>query len=85
MSKKSKKTSQKPTEMEQPVAPAKEEPEPEPASTPEPQAFDLQTEILRIKATLMDISAQLAELTSSRKPMRKATTNGKCQIRSNCK
>lgn len=86
MSKKSKKTIEEPTAQVKPKA--KEKPEQVPAPEPvpsqpavEPEPFDMQKEILFMKAIILDLLAEVAELVASQKPLRRPTANGKVQIR----
>jgi len=89
MSKKSKKTIEqprqeapivqvKPKAKEKPAAAPKPAPE-QPAVKPEP--FDMQKEILFMKAVVLDLLAEVAELVASQKPLRRPTANGKVQIK----
>jgi hypothetical protein len=91
MSKKSKKVIEEP-KQEKPIVQAKPKakekpkqvtvPEPVPEQpVVEPEPFDMQKEILFMKALVLDLSAQMAELIASRKPLRRPTANGKVQIK----
>jgi hypothetical protein len=91
MSKKSKKVVEQP-KQDEPTAQvkpkAKEKPEqvtaPEPVPDQpvvEPEPFDMQKEILFMKAVVLDLLTEVAELVASQKPLRRPTMNGKIQIR----
>jgi len=80
MSKKSKKT----TVQAKPKAHEKPVPIPEPVPTQpavEPEPFDIQKEILFMKAVILDLLAEVAELVASQRPLRRSTANGKIQIK----
>ncbi len=89
MSKKSKKTiepmkQEEPTVQVKPKAKEKAKPipapEPVPVPIPEPEPFDIQREILSMKAIMLDLLAEVALLVVSQKPLRRPTANGKIQI-----
>jgi hypothetical protein len=87
MSKKPKKT--KPTKQSEPtvqVAKPDEKPLPAPEPIPEqpavkPEPFDVQKEILFMKAVILDLLAEVAELVAAQRPLRRPTANGKIQIK----
>jgi hypothetical protein len=89
MSKKSKKTVEEPKQDEPTVQvkpKAKEKPvavhEPIPSQPAvEPEPFDMQREILFVKAIVIDLLAEVAELVALQRPLRRPTANGKVQIR----
>jgi hypothetical protein len=89
MSKKSKKIIEQPKQKEptaQAKAKAKEKPVAVPEPVPEqpaiePAPFDIQKEILCMKAVILDLLAEVAELVASQKPLRRPTANGKIQIK----
>jgi hypothetical protein len=89
MSKKSKKVAEEP-KQDEPTARAKPKAKEKPAAAPksvyeqpavEPAPFDIQKEILFMKALVLELSAQVTELIASQKPLRRPTANGKVQIK----
>jgi len=83
---------QEPMKQEEPTVQVKPKAKAKPVAAPEPvieqpavepEPFDMQKEILFMKAVILDLSAQMAELIASRKPLRRPTANGKVQIKDN--
>jgi transglutaminase/protease-like cytokinesis protein 3 len=88
MSKKSKKVTEQP-KHEEPAAQVKSKAKEKPVATPEPvpsqpavepEPFDMQKELLSIKAIVIDLLAEVAILVASQRPLRRPTANGKVQI-----
>jgi hypothetical protein len=88
MSKKSKKAKEQP-KHEEPTEQAQKAdekpipiPEPVPEQpSPEPEPFDIQREVLSMKAILLDLLTEVTLLVASQKPLRRPTANGKIQIK----